>query len=578
MEIRQEDSQYIASVKGKNCLILAHCDAYVSKRMVKYGEREPVSLVRHLNFESFQQLLTQHKNAQKYEQILSNCYQEVKDSFYSIKFDTFNGYGLFYEGKHKLCYNSKKKFRIPELRALIQRVPSFLEDQIKPVSVFAPTDLCSQMRIMVGPVRFVNHSCDPNCEYVVTEHKNMKCVGLQILKDIEPYTELNVYYGPNFFETGNSSCKCPYTQFHCSTPCTSRYEVSVQSHRISLKPETVMRFEDRRYRLNRSNGPKVKRKKIVQYEMREHYSDSSNEHSDQENCSDVETRNFFDSIEQNGLDSVSKSEIQINNKTLDHNVDETVADAVVSSPSIATEDFDQNRLLGVLASSPILKDAENQIMDLSLSQIDVLGNDSFDRSSSGDVDDSQQNVSSMSNFVLCANALIARHGTSDAEANNWFKLIRTAFPESDIPSFKALKRQYHVVKASEVSFIRISGLGKRWQLDFISELKQIVNSNVREIFQFSTTREENTDLKIGNPFNHLLQTLTVHLLLNSDGVDAFKCNPKSLWPVWLAIADLPPMKRCMYKNITLATLWYGKNKPDWNELFQVIFFVSKFSN
>ena len=150
--------------------------------------------------------------------------------------------------------------------------------------------------------------------------------------------------------------------------------------------------------------------------------------------------------------------------------------------------------------------------------------------------------------------MLTRHGTSDAEANNWFKLIRTAFPECNIPSFKALKRQYHVVKASEAAFVRSSGLGKRWQLEFITELRDIENSNITEIFQFSTTHDGNTGLKIGNPFNHLLQTLTVHLLLNSDGVDAFKRNAKSLWPVWLALADLPPMKRCMFKNIVLATL------------------------
>ena len=451
MEVRQEESHYIASLKGKNCLILAHCDAYVSNRMVKYGGREPISLARDLGYESYQELLTKHKIARTYEQILSNCYQEVKDSSFSIKFDSFNGYGLYYEGKHKLRSNDKRNYRIPELRALIQRVPKFLEDQIKPVSVFAPTDLCSQMRIMVGPVRFANHSCDPNCEYVVTEHKNMKFVRLQILKDIEPYTEISVYYGANFFETGNSSCKCPHTQFHHSDPCSSRNEVSVQSQQISLKPEKILRFEDRRYRLNRSNGPKTKRKKIVQYEMREHCSDSSNEDSDDEYCCDAETSLFCDSIDQSDSDFVStkSSEIEINYETKDRCDDETATGALVGSPSIAVDDFNQNRQLGMMASSPIMIDAEEQKGDLSLSHIDVLGNDDCDRSSSGVSDEFPQNARSMSNFVMCANALIARHGTSDAEANNWFKLIRTAFPESNIPSFKALKRQYHVVKASE---------------------------------------------------------------------------------------------------------------------------------
>ena len=326
-------------------------------------------------------------------------------------------------------------------------------------------------------------------------------------------------------------------------------------------------FEDRRFLLNRPNGLKTKRRKIVQYEIREHNSDSSNENSD------AETSHFSDSIEQIDIDSASNSssDIETNN---DRNVDETVTGASESSLSVAANDFNQNSQLFVMASSAIMTDAEDQLGDLSLSRTDILGNDDNDRSSNGVSDESPPKARSMSNFVLCANALIARHGTSDAEANNWFKLIRTAFLESDIPSFKTLKRQYHVVKASEGAFVRSSGVGKRWQLDFASELREIVNSNITEIFQFSKNRDRNTDLKIGNQFNHLLQTLTVHLLLNSDGVDAFKCNAKSLWPVWLAIADLPPMKRCMYKNIVLATLWYGKNKPDLNELFQVRMFLA----
>ena len=124
--------------------------------------------------------------------------------------------------------------------------------------------------------------------------------------------------------------------------------------------------------------------------------------------------------------------------------------------------------------------------------------------------------------------------------------------------------------------MRTSEIGKRWQLDFVLDLRKIIATNIQEIFRYSTGRNKNTGLKVSLPFNHELQTLKIHLLLNSDGVNAFKSNSRSLWPVWLAVADLPPVKRCMYKNITLATLWYGKNKPDWNELFQVLCYKNAF--
>ena len=128
-------------------------------------------------------------------------------------------------------------------------------------SVFASTALCSQMRKMVGPVRFVNHSCKPNCKYVISEFKNRKNVRLEVLKDIAPHSELNAYYRPNFFENGNSSCKCPHTQYHRSVPslaCPRGFPISQQ---IKLESGSKFRFEDRRFRLNRSNGSMKKRKK-----------------------------------------------------------------------------------------------------------------------------------------------------------------------------------------------------------------------------------------------------------------------------------------------------------------------------
>ena len=118
----------------------------------------PESLVQDLSCESYQKIKTQHNVAQKYEQTLSESYQDTIKSSFEFKFDTFGGYRLSYEGKKKLSSNAQKRHKIQGLSSLIQRVPKPLENHFKPVSVFAPTELCSQMRIMVAPVRFVNHS------------------------------------------------------------------------------------------------------------------------------------------------------------------------------------------------------------------------------------------------------------------------------------------------------------------------------------------------------------------------------------------------------------------------------------
>ena len=57
---------------------------------------------------------------------------------------------------------------------------------------------------MLGAVRFVNHSCSPNCEFVVKRKK--KLVKFEILKNIEPYCNLTVCYGMTaLFDPGNET-------------------------------------------------------------------------------------------------------------------------------------------------------------------------------------------------------------------------------------------------------------------------------------------------------------------------------------------------------------------------------------
>lgn len=54
---------------------------------------------------------------------------------------------------------------------------------------------------------------------------------------------------------------------------------------------------------------------------------------------------------------------------------------------------------------------------------------------------------------------------------------------------------------------------------------------------------------------------SVTLVLNTDSVQLFKSSTVSLWPVWLAICELPRALRFSKKNTVLAALWVGKVKP-----------------
>ena len=177
--------------------------------------------------------------------------------------------------------------------------------------------------------------------------------------------------------------------------------------------------------------------------------------------------------------------------------------------------------------------------------------------------------SSTENFLLCVHEIISRHGTSDAEAHDWLKLIRTTFPEKNIPSFKAVKRETSITKSEQKIRCQPCANGQLWQLDFTRELKNIIVDNLKIFENYSSSTECENDLKLPPTFDPNRNTINIFLLMNSDGVRVINSNKQSLWPLCLAIANLPPVKRCMFRNIVLAQLWFGSGKPSWDVMFEV---------
>ncbi|KAF3916093.1 hypothetical protein ABW20_dc0105782 [Dactylellina cionopaga] len=60
-------------------------------------------------------------------------------------------------------------------------------------------------QIFLGPARFVNHDCSPNCRFVSASKST---VMFAALRDIEPGEELTVYYSDDYFGPKNAECLC----------------------------------------------------------------------------------------------------------------------------------------------------------------------------------------------------------------------------------------------------------------------------------------------------------------------------------------------------------------------------------
>ena len=203
--------------------------------------------------------------------------------------------------------------------------------------------------------------------------------------------------------------------------------------------------------------------------------------------------------------------------------------------------------------------------ELSISNILTSDSELNECNSDNSISNFQENIS-VSNVLVCANSIIGRHATSDAEASDWFKLIRKIANVPKIPSYETIKRKSRLSSKEKKRHVKQCGDGEKWQLDFEVELKEIVQENIENIYQYNLERNPMTDMKLPDCFDHLKKQLTVYLIFNSDGVKVIKSDNRQMWPVWLAIANLPPIKRSMFLNIVLAVLWFGNNKPDWSVL------------
>ena len=131
-------------------------------------------------FEWYLTILDDEKSLHaKVDARLCNCYNEAKNSVYIFKADIFEGSGLFLSGTEdlKIARNKVLKNLWGNSGAYWKKEE---ENQIQSISVFKPTNVCKKNRLMVGTVRFVNHSDDPNCDYVISEKSGQKCANQKI--------------------------------------------------------------------------------------------------------------------------------------------------------------------------------------------------------------------------------------------------------------------------------------------------------------------------------------------------------------------------------------------------------------
>lgn len=108
------------------------------------------------------------------------------------------------------------------------------------------------------------------------------------------------------------------------------------------------------------------------------------------------------------------------------------------------------------------------------------------------------------------------------------------------------------------------------------QLRKILEANWNRITKYHekiiNAYENVCDINNGNIVRNLVQinphNLKLSLLVNTDGVQVSKSGKQSLWPIQLICNFLPPEIRFDRKNIIVAALYLGAQKPNMLAFFQ----------
>ena len=177
--------------------VLAQCDFFAVEQLVQTDDRIAMRTVEPMRRTKFERKLSKDNKWKDTFETMCAAYRKLEPNF-SIEHDKFGGYRLVYTGKSVV--RSSTLFKGNPI-GFIKEVP---EGVVTDLSIMSSERTGKQL-LLLGPMRFVNSDCEPNCEYDFTSAAGI--IQLRAKKRINTGDEILVKYGPDFFEFNSCLCR-----------------------------------------------------------------------------------------------------------------------------------------------------------------------------------------------------------------------------------------------------------------------------------------------------------------------------------------------------------------------------------
>ena len=182
--------------KDTDWYTLAQCDFFAVEKFVQTADRIAMRTI-----EPIREAIFRRKNENNQKWI--NTYKEVCKSYeklepnFAIRHDNYGGYRMLYTGSSVVSPCTVLR-RNPI--CFVREIPDGVVTELSVMS----SERTGKQLILLGPMRFINSDCSPNCEYDFSSETGI--VQLRVKKRINPGEEIFVEYGPDFFD--KNSCLC----------------------------------------------------------------------------------------------------------------------------------------------------------------------------------------------------------------------------------------------------------------------------------------------------------------------------------------------------------------------------------